>query len=78
MQITGKTLIVLTFRSALVLFCLYVEKYEVKRCKTLVFYSFACQYCNDSFVFSYLEVRTIYIFTHTHKDTCLHLRTFEV
>ena len=58
--------IVLTFLSALVLFCLYVEKYEVKRCKTLAFYSFACQYCDDSFViivFSYLEPHTR---VHTH------------
>ena len=70
--------IVLTFPSALVLFCLYVEKYEVKHCKTLVLYSFACQYCNNSFVivFSYLEPH------HTRVHTCifdtgLFLRTFE-
>ena len=46
--------------------CLYVEKYEVKGCKTLVFYSFAYQYCNDSFVvvFSYLE-------SHAHRHNTL-------
>ena len=58
--------------------------------KTLVFYSFACQYCNGSFVivFSYLEPP---VHTHTHTlyaymvayahayliHTGLFLRTFE-
>ena len=71
--------IVLTFPSALVLFCLYMKRYEVKHCKTLVLYSFACQYCNDSFaiVFSYPEPH------HTRVHTCifdtgLFLRTFEL
>ena len=60
--------------SALVLFCLYVEKYEVKHCKTLVFYSFACQCCNDSFVFSYLEVTTtVYIYSLTHIMICVYI-----
>ena len=79
--------IVLTFPGALVLFVLYVEKYEVKCCKTLVFYSFACQYCNDSFVIVFSYLRATHACTHIIRlyghlctcilDTGLFLRTFE-
>ena len=44
-----------SFPSELV-FVLYVTKYKVKRCKNMsIFYSFACQYCNDSLLLYFVS-----------------------